>query len=247
LHRGADGRVDVVADAETLGQVAAERMASAIAAAVAARGRCDLALAGGATPKRAYEALAAAPLPWRSVHVWFGDERCVPPDDEASNYRLARIALLDRVTIPPANVHRMRGEETDRDAAALAYERELPAALDLLLLGMGQDGHTASLFPGSDALREERRRVVAVVGQKPPPHRLTITPPVVRAARELLVLAAGADKAAAARRALQEEVDPIDCPARLLRDGAWLLDRPAAAEIETTLRASMRGSRGGIA
>src|SRR6185295_15679537 len=106
---------------------AADRIAAAIAAAVAARGRCDLALAGGSTPRHAYERLARRGVTWAHLHVWYGDERCVPPDDPESNHALARAALLDRVAIPPENVHRMAGEAADADAAARAYERELPA------------------------------------------------------------------------------------------------------------------------
>ena len=147
---------------------------------------------------------------------------------------MARAALLERAPIPFRNVHRMRGEDPDGDGAARAYERELPASFDLIVLGIGSDGHTASLFPGSGALDETARRVVAVIASKPPPLRLTITPPVIASARELLVLAAGSEKAAAVRRALLEDVAPRECPARLARSGAWLLDREAAAGLQGT-------------
>ncbi|MBM4014561.1 MAG: 6-phosphogluconolactonase, partial [Planctomycetes bacterium] len=156
-------RITIVADAAALAGVAAERIAAAIVAAVAARGRADVALAGGNTPRRAYELLAArrapdgASLPWSQVHLYWGDERCVPPDHPDSNFGAARAALIDRVALPPANVHRLRADAPDPAAAALEYERELPPALDLLLLGMGPDGHTASLFPGAAALQEASR------------------------------------------------------------------------------------------
>jgi len=231
---GSSARVTVVADGEALASAVAERMAAALSAAVAARGRADVALAGGTTPRRAYELLAArhgAKLPWPAIHVWFGDERCVAPDDRESNFAAAHSALLSKVALPPANVHRMAGERSDADAAAADYERELPAALDLLLLGIGQDGHTASLFPGSPALAETMRRVVAVVGPKPPPRRLTITPPVIAAAREVVVAAAGADKSAAVARALAPGATPDDVPACLMAGRDWLLDRAAAAEL----------------
>ena len=139
---------------------------------IAARGRFTIALSGGSTPRPIYARLAAADhaerIDWGKVHVFFSDERCVPPDDAASNYRMAREALLDHVPLPPANIHRMRGEE-DPALAALAYEQDLQGlfrtsaapAFDLICLGMGDDGHTASLFPGTAALRERERWVVA--------------------------------------------------------------------------------------
>jgi len=240
---GSSARVTVVADAEALASALAERVAASLAAAVAARGRADVALAGGSTPRRAYELIAqrhATKLPWAAIHVWFGDERCVAPDDRESNFAAAHAALLAKVALPSAHVHRMAGERSDADAAADDYDRELPAALDLLLLGLGQDGHTASLFPGSPALAETRRRVVAVVGPKPPPRRLTITPPVIAAAREVVVAAAGADKAAAVARALAPDASPDDVPACLMAERDWLLDRAAAAELTTQAGAPSR-------
>ena len=221
------GRRSVEPDAEAVARAAAEAIAQAILAAADAK-PFHLALAGGTTPKRVYELLGARPLPWPRVQFWFGDERCVAPDDPASNYAMARAALLERAQPPAANVHRMRGELADRDAAAREYEAALPPQLDLLLLGIGPDGHTASLFPGSKALRERGRRVVAVTGPKPPPNRLTITPPVIAAAARVLVLATGAEKATAVRCAFASDTDPIECPARLLRDAEWHLDRAAA-------------------
>ncbi len=151
-------------------RTAAERFVAAAEEAIARRGRFLVALSGGSTPKPMYADLAADPLAsrveWPCVHVMWGDERCVPPDDPASNYRLAREVLLDRVWIPPENVHRIRGEQ-DPARAAAAYERELRQLLagdplDLVLLGLGQDGHTASLFPGSPAIGEENHWVMAV-------------------------------------------------------------------------------------
>ena len=243
----AAGRI-VRPDAEAVARGAAEAIALAISRV---EGEFHLALAGGTTPKRTYELLAGMPVVWERVHLWFGDERCVPPDHVDSNYAMVRAALLVPAQVPASHVHRMRAEDPDRDAAARDYERELPPALDLLLLGLGPDGHTASLFPGSAALRETARRVVAVVGPKPPPDRLTITPPVVAAARRVVVLATGAEKVGAVRLALSGECDPFDCPARLLRDAEWHLDRAAAAEIEVSAaesgggKAARRSSREG--
>jgi len=223
------GRRSVQPDAEAVARDAAEAIAQAILAAAAVAAKpFHLALAGGTTPKRAYELLAARPLPWPRVQFWFGDERCVAPDHPDSNYAMARSALFERAFLPAANVHRMRGELLDREAAAREYEAALPPKLDLLLLGIGPDGHTASLFPGSNALREKARRVVAVTGPKPPPNRLTITPPVIAAAARVLVVATGAEKATAVRCAFESDTDPIECPARLLRDAEWHLDRAAA-------------------
>jgi len=222
-------------DAEAVARGAAEAIALAISRA---EGEFHLALAGGTTPKRTYELLVGLSVAWERVHLWFGDERCVPPDHVDSNYAMVRAALLERAPVAASHVHRMRAEDPDRDATARDYEHGLPPALDLLLLGLRPDGHTASLFPGSVALRETVRRVVPVVGPKPPPNRLTITPPVIAAARRVVVLATGAEKVGAVRLALTGEVDPFDCPARLLRAAEWHLDRAAASEIEESAAGS---------
>lgn len=195
-------------------------------------GTCTLALAGGSTPLPVYRRLAGAGgIDWSRVEVFFGDERAVSPEHAASNYRGAREALLDRVPIPDHRIHRMPADAGDREAAAEAYGRALPRQLDVLVLGIGEDGHTASLFPGSPALAERHRRVVPVKGPKPPVRRMTVTPPVLRTARRILVLAAGEEKAPAVARALESEVDPGDCPARLARRGTWVLDRAAAGRL----------------
>jgi 6-phosphogluconolactonase len=165
------------------------------------------------------------------VDVFFGDERCVPADHADSNYRMAKAALFDRVSIPSERIHRMQGELADRDAAARAYEAQLPERLDVVVLGIGEDAHTASLFPGADALREEARRVLPVTGPKPPPERLSITPPVLRTARVCLVLGSGAGKAEPVRRALKDPIDVVQAPIQLARDGVWFLDTAAAAAL----------------
>jgi 6-phosphogluconolactonase len=144
---------------------------------------------------------------------------------------MAKAALFDRVTIPSERIHRMQGELGDRDAAARAYEAELPERIDVMVLGIGEDAHTASLFPGSPALREETRRVLPVTGPKPPPERLSLTPPVLRAARTCLVLGSGAGKAEPVRRALQDAIDITLAPIQLARDGVWFLDPAAAASL----------------
>lgn len=216
----------------SLPDAAAKWITDVIEETVRLHGHCTVALAGGATPRPVYERMAVSPLAeriaWDRVAVYFGDERCVPPDDEESNYRLAREVLLQHVPIPSISVHRMEGERTDRDAAARDYERLLPARLDLLLLGMGEDGHTASLFPHSPALTERARRVVPVSRPAPSHSRLTITPPVIHAANTLIVVVAGAGKAATVARALEGAYAPDEMPVQLALRGTWLIDHAAA-------------------
>lgn len=221
----------IVCDSNELPGRAAARIALELTSALGARGRASLALAGGTTPKATYEALASLPLDWSNIDVFFGDERCVPPDHSDSNYRMAKAALFDRIAIGSERVHRMQGELADRDAAARAYERELPAAIDVVVLGIGEDAHTASLFPGAAALGESARLVLPVIGPKPPPERLTLTPPVLRAARLCLMLASGAGKAAAVKRALVDPIDITAVPSQLARGGVWFLDPAAAAAL----------------
>src|SRR5262245_27482506 len=165
---------------------AADRAAGWIAAAVrdtlAAQPRCALALSGGRTPRLTNERLAQrSDLPWSAVDLFFSDERGVPPDHPDSNYGMTRRTLLDRLPPPGPRVVRMEAERADRESAARDYERRLPGRLDVLVLGMGLDGHTASLFPGDPALEERSRRVVPVAGGTPVLPRLTITPPVLQA------------------------------------------------------------------
>ncbi len=198
---------------------AAERIAVAIRMAAAARGRCSVALSGGSTPRAIYPLLRD--LPWPALDFFFGDERAVPPEDPESNYRMAQETLFG--SHPGSRVHRMEAERPDLDRAAGEYAKLLPDAIDVLLLGMGPDGHTASLFPGSPALDERARKVVAVIGPKPPPRRLTITPPVIEAAREIVVLVRGADKAAALQRAREGAWNPKETPAQLARRGTWIV------------------------
>ncbi len=208
---------------------AAEKLADVLCDAVRTGGRACIALAGGTTPRAVHEALATLPdIPWDRIHVFFGDERCVPREHPDSNYRMAKESLLDRVPIPSSQIHRPDGERRDRDAAARAYEAILPAAFDLVVLGIGEDGHTASLFPGSPALNERERRCIPVIGPKPPPERLTLTPPVLEAARAVIVLAVGAGKAEATARALEGAWDPLGTPAQLVRKASWYVDPPAA-------------------
>jgi 6-phosphogluconolactonase len=186
-------------------------------------GMRTLVLAGGETPRLAYEWLARRPVAWGRVAVLFEDERCVPPDDDQSNYLMARRSLLDRVA--PASVHRIPAE-LGGDAAAAAYDAVVAALepLDVVVLGVGPDGHTASLFPGHPALSASGRTVAVHGAPKPPPERVSLTLPVLRAARVVLVLATGSDKAEAVARASRGEV-----PAGMIPQARWLVDAEAAA------------------
>lgn len=233
-------RVEVVPDARALARRAAERIVEWVRASVAARGQCSVALAGGTTPRATYEVLAgsafAAALPWAAVTWFFGDERAVPPDHAESNYRAARETLFAGRPEALERVRRMPADAADLELAARAYGELLPDPLDLVLLGIGEDGHTASLFPGSPALFERAARVAVVSGPKPPNPRLTITPPVIAEAREVLVLASGAGKAEALARALEGPLDVTSVPAQLARRGAWIVDRDAARPLSTQAR-----------
>jgi 6-phosphogluconolactonase len=223
-----DVELVVVEDEQAVAAVVAERLARA------AREGGNVVLTGGKTPEQAYEEAAKREPDWSSVDVWFGDERCVPPDDDLSNFALAKRTLLDRLERPPRAVHRIKGELGKADAAA-AYERELgDAQLDLLLLGVGPDGHVASLFPNAPTLRQRRKVLAAEPGLEPFVDRVTFSLPTLRSAREILFLLAGEAKADAAARAFGAEPSP-DTPASLVRTRAGrtvaILDRAAAAKL----------------
>ncbi len=223
-------------DGETTAQAAAALLAELIGNAQAARDVAHVALAGGNTPRRTYELLGPLLDDPASVEWWFGDERCVPPDDPDSNYQLITKTLLRTPTIPPHRVHRIRGELPPEEAAEL-YEAELRGAapvhndfpkLDVAFLGLGEDGHTASLFPGDPALEIDDRLAVPVVAVKPPPNRITLTLPVLRAARSVVILATGEGKRDAVERVLAGP-NPATPASLLEADSLTLvLDRAAA-------------------
>ncbi|MCP3135788.1 6-phosphogluconolactonase [Pyxidicoccus xibeiensis] len=215
----------LVVPSESLAREAAAWLARGLQDALAARPRASLALSGGGTPGPAYRALAEVKLPWERVDLFFVDERFVPPDHADSNYRMVEDTLLGPLRLPSSQVFRMEGEREDRDAAARDYEKKLPPVLDVVLLGMGEDGHTASLFPGHPALEERERRVLAVVGPKPPPWRMTLTLPVLLSARAVLNLVAGAGKRDTVRRAMAGDVA---LPAARVTNTQWMLDSAAA-------------------
>ncbi|MFI0459064.1 MAG: 6-phosphogluconolactonase, partial [Candidatus Thiodiazotropha endolucinida] len=187
--------------------------------------RCHLMLAGGATPLPIYRRLAMCKdIPWSRIDLYFGDERCVPVNTSENNYTTVMRSLFPDGDRPDGmNVYRMCGEE-DPDKAAEVYELVLPERVDILLLGVGDDGHTASIFPGSAALDEEKRRVMPAIAAKPPLQRLTITPLVIQSARYLLVMVQGEGKADAVRRALVDR----SVPAAIALDGDWMMDTQAA-------------------
>ena len=242
--------IEVVGDAAALAARGADLFALAAQEAAAARGAFTAALSGGETPRALYQLLArqqfAQKIPWRRVHLYWGDERCVPPDDERSNYRMACEAFIRHVPIPEVNVHRMHGEDQP-DEAARAYERLLsqpPAraassaadlpVIDLLFLGLGADGHTASLFPHSPALAVEDRLVVPNEGPSTG-RRLTVTYPVINAARRVVFVVSGAAKAGMVAEALEGLRVPDAVPAQGVSpvhgSVTWLLDEAAASEL----------------
>jgi 6-phosphogluconolactonase len=225
-----------IAPEQSFDNVAAGHVAESINAIVMARKTCSVMLCGGSTPAHVYATLATMSVPWSDVSIYFGDERAVPPEDPDSNYAMARRTLLDRVPIDAAQVHRMAAEASDRDAAAHQYDRALPPRIDLLLLGVGPDGHTASLFPESDALAEQRRRVVAVpapIHLAPSVARLTITPLVIAAARQIVVLVRGTEKASIVAEVLEGPERTMLLPAQLARNGTWILDEAAARNLSS--------------
>jgi 6-phosphogluconolactonase len=227
-------------------RAAASEVAAAAREAVRERGRFSLALAGGDTPRRLYRQLAAdASVDWSRAELFFGDERAVGPEHPDSNYRMARETLLDPARIGEARVHRIEGERSDLDAAARHYQAELarvlgaapegaPPPLDLVLLGLGADGHTASLFPHSPALKEDSRWVVANAAPGGS-GRITFTFPLLLRARAVLVLVSGEGKARALADVLEGGWDPERLPAQRVareRSTHWLVDAPAARLLE---------------
>jgi 6-phosphogluconolactonase len=240
--------VEIFSDRDALIRAEAERIVKLLRNAIAARGRCVLSLSGGATPKPLYQLLATPPyagrIDWSRVHLFWGDERCVPPDHPESNYRMTREALLDRVTIPSMNVHRIRGED-DPEQAAAAYERLLrqtfgpqdpPArSFDVVLLGMGPDGHTASMFPGTAAPTETQRWAMAVHLERPREMwRVTLTTVVLNAAADVTFLVAGADKAPRLREVLEARGER-SLPVQRIQPAQgtlhWMVDAAAAAQL----------------
>jgi 6-phosphogluconolactonase len=245
-------KITVYSDKESLIKGAADFITELAVEAITARGRFTLALSGGHTPQPVYARLAIADyrdrIDWSKVEIFFGDERCVPPDDPQSNYLMVKTALLDQVPLPEANIHRIRGED-DPEQAAADYAQVLqctfggdaaaggppPEGFDLILLGMGDNGHTASLFPGLAVVTESERWVMAqyieVVGM----WRISMTPVVINAARRVAFLVSGANKAEMLDRVLEGPYQPVVLPSQIIKPTRgelhWLLDEPAAAQL----------------
>lgn len=231
--RTARGDVWVYDDAEAVARAGADTFVAIVAGVLADRALARVALAGGSTPKAMYRLLASPAyrerVEWGRVEIFFGDERCVPPDHPDSNYRMAREALLDHVPLGADRVHRISGERPPEEAAA-QYQQKLvrDAALDLVLLGMGPDGHTASLFPGTPVLTETRALAAAVYVEKMKSWRVTLTAPVLSAAAHVVIMTVGAEKAEALATALLQPPGAVPIQLVHASDQRWLVDRAAA-------------------
>jgi 6-phosphogluconolactonase len=239
--------IEIFLTPDALAHGAAERIVTLAAEAISAQGRFSLGLSGGETPSSLYALLAddafAARIEWEKVHVFWGDERCVPPDHPDSNYRMTRERLLDHVPLPEENIHRMRGE-TEPIQTAAEYEQilrvffveknlYLQPRFDLLLLGMGSDGHIASLFPGTRALYERTRWVLENYIPQLDTWRLTLTPVAINAAANVIFLVTGENKAEALYAVIRGQNQPEKYPAQLVQPTSgtllWMVDEAAAA------------------
>ncbi|MBQ27710.1 MAG: 6-phosphogluconolactonase [Nitrospiraceae bacterium] len=237
----------IVADVEEMSQRGANHMAEIIERAVQERKKCMIALSGGKTPRKLYERLASkefeSRIPWESTYWFFGDERHVPPDHDDSNYKMASDSLLSKVPIPTGNIHRIMTERPDPQAIALKYELTLMKAFnlapgelpvfDLMFLGVGADGHIASLFPHSEALHVTTQMATANKIPETENWRITMTFPIINEAKQLLFLVAGEDKAEALRQVLEGPSNPQEFPAQLVRQKRgfqlWLIEKSASA------------------
>lgn len=245
--------IRILTTPQELFEAAAEEVLRAAKEAVTARGRFTLALSGGSTPRSLYNLLATnakTTLPWDRTFFFWGDERHVPPSDAESNYRMANEVMLSKIPVPAGNVFRWAAENPDAAAAADAYEKTLRKffqleaggvpQFDLILLGMGPDGHTASLFPGTAGLQEKSRLVVANWVEKLKTHRLSFTLPVLNAARRVAFLVSGIDKAPALHAVLEENVPGEQYPAKLVNPGTgkliWFVDRAAASALSASTK-----------
>jgi 6-phosphogluconolactonase len=240
--------LDIFTNDDALNHEAAKYIVRIANQAVVTHGRFTFALSGGNTPKTVYGLLATDPyrdqIDWNSVDVFWGDERCVPPDDPESSFHMAEQVLLSKVPIPAANIHRMPADQPDREAASVAYTQEMQRvfgtngipSFDLIQLGMGPEGHTASLFPHQPSLHVTDRLVVPVHVPKPPPDRLTFTPPVLNAAKNVLFIVTGDEKAAAVHAVIEGPYEPDEYPAQIVRpphgEVTWMIDTAAASQLQ---------------
>ena len=240
--------VAIYPDSNTLSHEAAQYIVRLTSEAIADHGHFTIALSGGSTPKALYALLGNEPyrsqIDWALVEIFWSDERCVPPDSSDSNYHLAQEVLLSKVPIAANQIHRMPADKVDRDAASQEYTQEMQRvfgtdgipSFDLLQLGMGPEGHTASLFPHQASLHEQQRLVMPVDVPKPPPPRLTFTPPLLNAARHVLFLVTGSDKADAVLAVLEGSYQPEEYPAQIVNpphgEVTWMLDTASAAKLQ---------------
>lgn len=240
--------ITLFSDTDTLSHTAARSIVQIANEAIVTHGSFTFALSGGSTPRQLYSLLASEPysssINWALVEIFWSDERCVPPENEESNYRMAQEVLLHKVPIPANQIHRMPADEADHNAASHAYtlamqqvfRTERVPIFDLIQLGMGPEGHTASLFPHQASLHEQQRLVLPVTVPKPPPPRLTFTPPLLNAAHHVLFLVTGQEKQDAVKAVLQGEYQPDEYPAQIVRpthgEVTWMLDTAAAAKLQ---------------
>lgn len=240
--------IAIYSDTETLSQEAAEYIVRIAQESITARRRFTIALSGGSTPKKLYGLLAQEPylsqIDWTLVDIFWSDERCVPPTDAESNYLMAQQVLLSKIPIPANQIHRMPADLADRDAASYAYTLEMQQTIgsdsvprfDLIQLGMGPEGHMASLFPHQPSLHEQQRLVMPVTVPKPPPPRLTFTPRLLNAASHVLFLVTGAEKQDAVKAVLEGEYQPDEYPAQIVQptkgEVTWMLDTAAAEKLQ---------------
>ncbi len=244
-------QIAIYPDIHTLSQHAAEYVVRIANESIALHGQFTIALTGGTTPKEMYSLLGSEPfrrqIDWRLVHIFWGDERCVPHNSPESNSYLAQEVLLNKISISESQIHRMPADQPDREVASQAYTVEMQRtfgtngipSFDLIHLGMGPEGHTASLFPHQASLHEKRRLVMPVSVPKPPPDRLTFTPPLLNAARNVLFLVTGSDKADALQAVLEGEYQPEEFPAQIVRptngEVVWMLDKAAAKNLHVDM------------
>ncbi len=240
-------QIAVYPDTNTLSHEAAHYVVRLANESIVMHGRFTVALSGGSTPKTLYTLLGSTPyrehIDWTMVEIFWSDERCVPPDDPESNFHLAQQVLLSSIPISASQIHRMPADSANRDAASQAYTEEMQRtfgtdgipSFDLIQLGMGPEGHTASLFPHQPSLHEQQRLVMPVSVPKPPPDRLTFTPPLLNAAHHVLFLVTGDEKADAVQAVLEGDYQPDEFPAQIVRptngDVLWMLDTEAASKL----------------